>query len=129
MLLTIAAMALLIISAGAASVVLWMPGPTPLPVSEWPVAPAPLFSSPVACLSALAALALQPQRTPEPSAELAPVAAGPSHTCCEHTGSDCACSCQDGLAGRASEEKLRRVRVRCQRFCRCSNATAWRSVR
>ena len=78
MLLTIAAMALLIISAGAASVVLWMPGPTPLPVSEWPVAPAPLFSSPVALPnSALAALALQPRPTPEPSAELAPVAAVP----------------------------------------------------
>jgi hypothetical protein len=77
-LLTVSAMALLTISAGAVSVVLWRPGPTPLPVSEWPVAPAPLFSSPAAVPNPRLALALEAQPTPEPTAEPAPVAAVPS---------------------------------------------------
>jgi hypothetical protein len=78
MLLTIAAMALLAISAGAVSVVLWIPGATPLPVSQWPVAPPPLFSSPAAVPNpTLAAPALEPQPTPEPPAEPAPVPSTP----------------------------------------------------
>ena len=73
-LLMVFAIALLMISAGATMVGLWVRGARPLAVSEWPVSPPPLFSQPSAVpnppLSAPA-----PESQPAPERTLQPEAA------------------------------------------------------
>ena len=62
------AVALLMVSAGATIVGLWIRGARPLAVSEWPVTPPPLFSQSSAVPNPrLDAPGLGPQPTPEPT--------------------------------------------------------------